>query len=428
MKEKLSQEYDHDMKMKMEILENKFKEQLESQQKESDAILKECQTISEYNIIQSEIEKSKTKSDLEDANKQLTDIQSKYEQSLQNYAELNKKFINVESNLGKMILELDENKQKLMEELNLREKALEEMSKEKSLYEITFKTYQTTINVLTKRLTNSDQDVEQLKKELSKCEEKNLEYESKYLQLVSELKQAQISKEELETQFELAVKLNRTEIEQIREDLCQKVQQYKEQVEKYSKRIGIEETQKKEIMEQLHEAFETIQKVKMEMEHLQCVNTQYEFEICRAQNELEGCNLREMDWSIRTESYENTVRQIEDELRMKHDEFKCLKLEIANLKNTRVTDIQSNQPLDDEEQNIYSKYIQISGRYDEILQRFENLQEKMAEKDKIINDLSNIVQEFSNREARSEKQGPKINSKKMQLKKHEKVSDVYVLV
>lgn len=194
------------------------------------------------------------------------------------------------------------------------------MSKEKSTYEVSIKTYQTTIEVLKKRLISSDRDVEQLKEELTKCEEKVLEYESKCLQLDFDLKQAQTFNEELEMQFDSTTKLNRTEIENMRSDLCHKLDLYKIEVDRYSKRIQEEESNKEEII-----------KLQKELDRLKDMNGHYEFEIKRGQNELDDYHLKEIDWSIRTESFEDTVKQMEDELNKKHKEMRKLKMEISHL-------------------------------------------------------------------------------------------------
>lgn len=385
--ERLTCEYEQELKTKMLELEKNYQTQLDSQEKESYAILKECQTISEYNIIQSEIEKNKLTTELEAINKDLISLQGKYDESLQNYDILKTKCKNLENDLSHIVMELNETRQTLGEQLSQKEKVIQTISKQKSSYEIGINTYQTTIEVLKKRLIHSDQDVVQLKEELSNCEEKIVELESKCLQLTSDLKQSQISNDELEMQFESAIKLNRTEIEKLRNELCQKINLYKEEVEKYSNKMQKNEVDNIEISQ-----------LKNELSCLEALKAQQEFEIRRGQNELEGYHLREIDWSIKTESYEGTVKQMEDELRMKHDELRDLKMELSHLRNAndlnqRATDVEHS--LNDERKSIYAKYIQISGRYDEILQKFEELQKENSDKDKIINNLSANLQEYS---------------------------------
>lgn len=401
--------------MKITELENVFENKLKTQQKESDAILKECQTISEYNIIQSEIEKNKIQTELEEKNKELNSLQEEYEKLLDKYDTAVVSLKNMENNLNQFVVDLEENRRTLEEELRRKAKIIDTISKEKTSYEISFKTYQKTIDVLKNRLINSDRDVEQLKEELSKCEEKILEYEMKCLQLGSDLKQAQSSNEELEMQFESSIKLNRIEIENLREDLCQKVQSFKEQAEQYSRQKQDGENSKEELI-----------KLKNELSLLQDMNAQYEFEIRRGQNELDGYHLREMDWGIRTENFEDTVKHMEYELKLKQDQLKKLKREIAELRHANGL----NNPIDntnqpsEEEKTIFAKYIQISGRYDEILQKYEDLQNENSEKDRIINNLSEDLKEYSNLREKYIEQVGRVNELLEKLERKEKTVSI----
>lgn len=407
--------------MKITELENVFENKLKTQQKESDAILKECQTISEYNIIQSEIEKNKIQTELEGKNKELHSLQEKYEDLLNKYDTSVVNLKNMENNLNQIVTDLDENRRTLEEELRKKEKIIDTISREKTSYEISFKTYQKTIDVLKNRLINSDRDVEQLKEELSTCEEKILEYELKCMQLGSDLKQAQSSNEELEMQFESSIKLNRIEIENLREDLCQKLQTYKEQVKQYSRQKQDEGTNRE------------LSKLKNELSRLQDMNAQYEFEIRRGQNELDGYHLREMDWGIRTENFEDTVKQMGYELRLKQDELKNLKREIAELRHANGLNNpkdNTNQP-SEEEKTIFAKYIQISGRYDEILQKYEDLQNENLEKDRIINNFSEDLKEYSNLREKYIEQVGRVKELLEKLERKEKtvsIQKIYIFI
>lgn len=398
---KLAKSHETELKIKLLDLEKKYEDQLKLQQKESDAILKECQTISEYNIIQSEIEKNKIITELEEKSKYFTDLEEKYMELSQSNDVLTLNYKNLENNFAQATKELTDFRQKLAEELEKKEKAVEALLKEKSSYEISIKTYQKTIEVLKNRLISSDRDVVQLKEELSKCEEKILEYESKCLQLYSDLKQTQMANEELEMQFDSTIKLNRIEIDNLRDDLCQKLKLYKNEVEKYSKRMQPEEDINDEIV-----------KLRKDVERLQNLNSQYEFEIRRGQNELDGYHLREMDWSIRTETFEDTVKQLEDELKRKQHELRNLRLEISQLRHINDLNhqvLEANCTSNEDEKNIYAKYIQISGRYDEILQKFEDLQKENLEKDKIIENLSADHKEYAVLQMKHAEQVEKVN-------------------
>ncbi|KAJ8937560.1 hypothetical protein NQ314_011795 [Rhamnusium bicolor] len=157
-------------------VEKNWKNKLESQVKESDAILKECQAISEYSIIQCELEKNQIKVQLTEKTKDLEVVQLKYDQVMQNCEELTTKFKALQCELNSVIAELNETRRTLGEELNRKKNELKKITEERRAYEVTIKRSQGTIEVLTRRLINSDRDVEQLKKELSDSEEKMLEY------------------------------------------------------------------------------------------------------------------------------------------------------------------------------------------------------------------------------------------------------------
>ncbi|KAL3266646.1 hypothetical protein HHI36_010809 [Cryptolaemus montrouzieri] len=97
-------------KEKCTELENYWKSRLEKQEKEASDILKECQAISEYNIIQSELEK------------------------------MNSSYSNVQNKLYRLIKELKE-KETLKNEVN-------KLLNEKQTYETTILRCQETINIL----------------------------------------------------------------------------------------------------------------------------------------------------------------------------------------------------------------------------------------------------------------------------------------
>lgn len=122
MEEKLTQTYQQELSAKLLVWEKEYTNKLEIQQKESDAILKECQTISEFNIIQSEIEKNKIKTELETKVKDLFVMTQKYEKSIQNCDKLSIKFKNLENDFNGSIKELNETREMLTEEVKKNKK------------------------------------------------------------------------------------------------------------------------------------------------------------------------------------------------------------------------------------------------------------------------------------------------------------------
>ncbi|KAJ8982706.1 hypothetical protein NQ317_004513 [Molorchus minor] len=98
---------------KIKKVEVTWDTKLKNQLKESDAILKECQAISEYSIIQCELEKSKVKNELIEKTKELENVQSKYSKISEEFDELNVKYKNLQSNLSSIIIELNVNKENI---------------------------------------------------------------------------------------------------------------------------------------------------------------------------------------------------------------------------------------------------------------------------------------------------------------------------
>lgn len=388
---KLSQEFEKQLKQKTLEIDQIYQTQLKQERSESQAILKECQTISEYNIIQCEIEKNKIKNELETRNTLFKNLQKTYEETLQSFDVTNKKLRNLENDLSRIILKLNQTKIKLKEELSQKKQDIEDISKERTIYQVSNKAYQTTIEVLKKRLIHSDQDVEQLKEELSKVEEKNVEYENKCLQYSIDLKQSQLLHEELES----TIQLHRLEIGELKNSLFQKV--YTQEVEKYLKKIVKDENDKEDILKQLHEAFAMIQRMKEKLEEHEVQNTEYEFELQRERNELEGYHLREMDWNNKTEAYEESMKQIENQLRTKNAELQDLYLEISHLRNANDLNkmiLGGKSGLNEEEKTIYAKYIKVSGKYDDIQQKYEDLLKEKEQQDKKIMELLVNQQEY----------------------------------
>ncbi|XP_045479550.1 hyaluronan-mediated motility receptor-like [Harmonia axyridis] len=200
-------------------LENFWKSKLESKENESNAILKECQAISEYSIIQSEIEKNEYKSKFEQTTNKYNILEKKYDDVYLKYKKLQSSFSEAQNKLYRLMKEIRE-KEVIKNQLN-------QLLLEKQTYEAAISRSQDTVNILKNRLKESYHDVEQLKKEICNNEEKLLDYEYKFNMMSDELKEAQVLNEALEINNESNSKLAREEINQMKEDLISKLEKFK---------------------------------------------------------------------------------------------------------------------------------------------------------------------------------------------------------
>ncbi|KAG5887967.1 hypothetical protein JTB14_035042 [Gonioctena quinquepunctata] len=378
-----------ELKEKLNEVETDWRNKLTIQEKEAEAILKECQAISEYSIIQCEIEKNKIKTDLQQTTDHLNNIESKYANVMKLYEDILIKYEDSQAKLNKFVNKLNQIENHFHGVLQEKNVEIDQLAKEKSTYQITMKNSQATVEVLKKRLINSDRDVEQLKKEITDCEGKILEYEQKCLQLTSELKQAQTFNDELEMQYESSIKLNRTDIDNMGLKLLEKVDDYQREVETYSKKIEYERKLKKEIMQQLHDAYDMINRLKLDLENIEMLHSQYKFELEQSQNELEDYHMREMDWNIIRDKLEHTIEELEEILEAKHLEIDELKKKIVHLEEKNNSYSQYSdyyqkklQEYEDEQietGNIHKKYIEISGKYDQLSQKLEEMEIKQLQ-------------------------------------------------
>nr|CAI5842017.1 unnamed protein product [Callosobruchus analis] len=264
------------LKEEMEQIILEWQKKLQIQQTQSDAILKECQAISEYNIIQSEVEKNNIKLELEKINEEYKAMQDKYNKVVSEHSRTLSQYKELQVEMSKIVQELNDVRTNLHAELEKKNGEIKKLNKDKATYEYTIKNSQTTINVLKERLIHSDRDVEQLKQELEQCEKKILEYEEKYVSLDCELKERQTYNDELEMQYDSAIRLNYVEISQIGHELFKKLDEYKQEGLMYNEKYNKEKQMKEESMKQLKDAFDVISKVKLELDALEMLNNQYD--------------------------------------------------------------------------------------------------------------------------------------------------------
>lgn len=366
-----------EMNEKLRQTEIDWKLKLENQEKESEQILKECQAISEYNIIQCELEKNHIKSDLTEKSKQLNELQKKYGHLTASYEDLQEKYKQIQKNYSELIIEVNEVRKQLSETINDKENEIKRLLSEKRTFEITITTSQDTIEVLKRRLINSDTDVEQFKAELALNEQKMIEYESKQIQLLEELRLQQLLNDEMEMQYESMIKLNEKQIQEVKEELTKKVEGYRNEVVKYSKKLNDDQELFSELLEQLREqrnvnqdAFKLINVVKTEIEQLQ--------------REIQEYCTKERQWRSSEEQLHVEKSQLEEKLTLKEDELCNMLKQIGQLQEKCDSYCQhfeyyKSKVLEcereiEEADNIHKKYIDQSGKYDNLLQKYEQLE------------------------------------------------------
>ncbi|EFA02168.1 hyaluronan mediated motility receptor [Tribolium castaneum] len=284
---------------KIKEVEDGWKQKLEEKQREHEAILKECQAISEYTIIQSEVEKNQVK---------------------------------------KLLEEKEQSHQALVKKFELLEEEVGFMKSEKHKYQLSISTFKDTIEVLKKRLFNSDRDVEQLKEELEKCEEKILTYEKKIAELSSQLLETQTANEELEMQYESTSKLMQNQVQTIEKNLLSKV----EVLQNEAKQLKKDKQLLNEVLSQHHDQ----QKLLNE-----------------AQKAIEKSHSLIYDLENRQSELEDRVRSYK------------LKLDEET----------------EEAAEIRKKYIEKSGKYDELAHQFEQLLQELDKAKDRIQELENLI-------------------------------------
>ncbi|CAH0561234.1 unnamed protein product [Brassicogethes aeneus] len=363
-------------KEKLEESEAIWQEKFAEQEKQSEAILKECQAISEYSIIQCELEKNIIKNELTDAVKEKTMIEEKCEEINKNYDELNVKYANLEEKLTLMVEELEETK----ETIEKQKEEIKEATNQKRCYQITMATCQETIEVLKKRLISSDSDVEQLKQEVMHCEEKNLEQENKLIRLKEDLKRSEEQNEELELQYESSLRMNEIEIALIKEELNGKIEEYRRKTEDFLVKTNEE-------WKILEDAQELVACAQIEIEHLELENEELKkreencAEVAIKEEEIAELKKLLLQNQEKCESYSQYV----DYYKMK---------------------ISENESEIEELSGIRKKYIEQSGRYDDILQKFEAVKtENLKYKNKFNTEKNNyeeLLKKFQELQADNE--------------------------
>ncbi|KAI4462558.1 hyaluronan mediated motility receptor [Holotrichia oblita] len=390
-------EKDHlqkDFDEKIEDIENKWKIKLEQQIKESDEILKECQAISEYNIIQCELEKNDAKRILLERLNELEETKELNNKYLLLKNEMENLYTQLKSEHDNTLTNLATIQEELSKERELRQHEAQQTLAEKHTFEITISKTRKAVEALTKRLFDSDRDVEQLKLELEECEKAKLQNEDKCNKLAIELDTMKKLYEDTELQNESNLILCQDKIEKVRKDLYERVDRYKGKSVKV-----LEET--KEMKEHLHQQ----QTLNSEAQHL-ISKLVLEFKIAKHKilklekinEELKGQLKEQMDHNQKIKI------QVDEESALKNEEIQSLIKQMNQLQDKYDSYYQyceyykckvNQSEKEIEELNVIQKnYIDQSGKYDELLQKYEGLLQKNAELTNTIAQQESLIAPF----------------------------------
>lgn len=414
------------MNEKLQDIEIQWKSKLEKQEKNAEQILKECQAISEYNIIQSELEKNTIKNELQEKMKQYEHLENEKSLVTAKCKQLGVTVTELQTQLNNIIRELDQSRETLKKEIENNKLQIQKLITDKHAYEITISKLHETIEALKKRLLNSDRDVEQLKAELEDCEKSKLEYETKCNHFSEELKLLQNLNDELNNINKATVKSTEEKIQCLEQSLHEKVEKYKteaiESRREVETKLQVTESNLKEAMEQLHqqkkltdESQKLINNANLELNRLEAMVTDYEFKNNRLQTVLktlqkECDNLRNTEQEIKSKqiaaSTELKTKIAENEklktdlekLRFNSDEVENLMKQIAQLQEKSDSyykyceyykSIANGYQQEIEElSDVRKKYIEKSSKYDDIILKYEELEKRNAELQKKVTFLN----------------------------------------
>lgn len=227
---------DIQMEEKCKEIEMDCSQQLKQNKEKSEEILRECQAISEYSIIQCELEKKEIE-------KQLREELRRFESENIKLQEI---ICKLKSEMSGIIIELNETRNELGKERQVHENDLVRSRIEKHSYQVTLSKTHETMDLLKTRLLNSDRDVEQLKLELETKETSLLHSENNIILLKDLLQDLEVERVE-----------SRSQVTNVEKQLLEKVEllqiKYNEKINELSKFAEDRTKQLMEVMEQLHD-------------------------------------------------------------------------------------------------------------------------------------------------------------------------------
>lgn len=407
---------DMQMQEKLQDLEINWKAKLEKQEKDAEQILKECQAISEYNIIQGEIEKNQIKTELKQKIKQYDEVTQQKCVAVSKCRELETTVDKLHKKISELAEELDQTRLTLEKEIEDSKIKIEKLDTKKRVYEVTISKLHETIEALKKRLINSDRDVEQLKAELESCEQSKLEYETKCNHLNEELKLVQTLNEELEIKNETTLKVTEEKIQKLEKSLLEKVENYNTVAQECRKeleeKLHITETNLKDAMEQLHqqkkltdESEKLIGTANLELNRLETLVIDYEFKNNRLQVVLKTLQ-KECD-TLRNTEQEIKAKQIATvaELTEKVAENEQLKSKLNKLliSNEEVENFMKQIAQLQEKSDSYYKYCEhykaVANEYQREIEELGDIRKKYIEQSSKYEDIALKYEQLENTNA-----------------------------
>lgn len=347
-------------------IERNWELKMEEQEKKSSDILKECQSIAEFNIIQCEVEKNEMQKQLTVAEKTVTHLDKQNDNLKTTNEDLQNSLGKLQTDLSKIIIELNDTREKLGTEIDERQNNLDEAIKEKHLYEFTLnKTYKT-VNALKYRLLHSDSDVEQLKEELEHLEITKLETEAKYMQVTQDIYNLIAINEELKEENELLKDIPE-KLENLETELVQKINDLKTKADSEINKLHQIISEKQSNVEDLNSYIQLQQKTHSELQLI----------LTEAKNEIERQETDFMDYKFQITRLEASLTsanrdllQQEEFLQEKNDLIEELEKQIVE-KEGEVVEIT----------DTYRKYID---RNRNMEKKFDDLVMKCQKLEKIV--------------------------------------------
>ncbi|KAF2880219.1 hypothetical protein ILUMI_25955 [Ignelater luminosus] len=352
------------MKEKCNDIEMNWKLKLDEAKLESDAILKECQAIAEYSIIQTEVEKNKVIHELNEQKQEVDALKAQNMDLKSNYYNVNEKYKQIQVELSNVIVELNEVREDYAREKEDYKSTIEKLTKDKHTYEVTISKTHKTIETLKKRLMRSDKDVEQLKAELEATEESKLEIEGKCNLLMDELQIVCGLCDDMEEQNQIALKITEEKVLQVEQELLNKLETFKQQA-----------------IEQVNTATEQLNKTKKDLtdtlEHLhnqQKLNDEAQIVIAMSRKEI-----------VRLE-------QASDEQVHKNRElqaaFENIQAELKTYKSNELALSKINESLNDENKHLQTTVQGIQKTNGDLLTQLNEFKEKHYKESNIENSVN----------------------------------------
>ncbi|XP_031339748.1 hyaluronan mediated motility receptor-like isoform X2 [Photinus pyralis] len=400
---------------KCETIESSWKAKVEEVQLEADAILKECQAIAEYNIIQSEIEKNKVSYELTEEKKKVEELRAENLEMKSSCAVAETKRKEIETQLSNVIIELNTIREELGKEITECKENVRAATKDKNLYELTVQKTHKTVEALKRRLMKSDQDVEQLKAELEATEESKLEVEGKCNQLMHELEIVTDLCDIIEEQNKMTVDLAEQKVLQLKEELCNKIDDFKS---KSKAEIKLKEDELNKVKKDLSEARELLH----DQNILNCKAQEW---ISLSQDEIKQCEVLEKKLLASEDSRHNLLKEnskLKTVIELMQASENDLLKQISDLKNCEPEPV----PLPGTDDDLKEKYGKLLEQLESVEKDNAQLRMQVAEQNALIgpfrDNLKSYEMEYNilmNEKEHAEKEAHEMGLKYVEILGHQ---------